>query len=704
MSKAAWLTVIASVSLLAGCGKEEPAAVAEGPENPQAPEAPEAPEAIGPDQLGFSLTNMDTSVDPADDFTQYATGGWQARVERPADMGQLAFMTILMKRIDQQLQGVVEKAAAEADTARKGSPLQQIGALYNAYMDVDAINAAGITPIQPELDRIAAISSSEELAAYLGHYAMITGQWPLLQVEVFEGITDAKNHYAYIEPAEPALEVNAILEGAEDSAPKQLYRKYVTDLMMLAGYSEDDATQIGASSLAIESSLHAGKSDPVLMVDYRNWNNPRTIEQLQAEMPNFPLDAFFKPLGLESTGTLLLPHVDYPKALSAALDEYSLDQFKDYLSFRLVQRFAGLLPTDFENPGHELNSAFMGTEAPVPPREKTVMDLLKASLPQPLGKIYVDNFFAKDTQDKGLDMVRRIQAAFRSRIAANDWISESTRNEALEKVDGFYYRFGLPDRWIDYSSVEIGDNLVEASMNASRFWVEREMGKVGKPVERWAFSDPAHTSPTSVNAAYNPSANGFEVTASIAQPPSFNTDMDAPIYFCRLGAVIGHEMTHGFDSGGRLFDYTGNLRNWWTDADEAHFDDEAAKLVAQGNAYEPLPGVFMNGGLTVKENLADIGGISFAHDALMTYLEENPDENIEVDGLTPSQRCFISWAQLWAEKVSDQIIPIQLQDNHAPGNYRTYAPLQHLDVFYDAFGIKEGDPMWLPPEQRIDVW
>ena len=207
-----------------------------------------------------------------------------------------------------------------------------------------------------------------------------------------------------------------------------------------------------------------------------------------------------------------------------------------------------------------------------------------------------------------------------------------------------------------------------------------------------------------VNAAYSASLNGFEVTAGFAQPPAFQTDMDAPIYFCRLGASMGHEMTHGFDSGGRSFDADGNMRNWWTDTDAAHFEREAAKLIEQANRYEALPGTFLNGGLTVKENLADVGGISLAYDALMEYLEEHPEEDVEIDGFTPTQRCFIAWAQLWAELATDQGTSLQLQNTHPPGMYRTLAPLQHLDVFYEAFGIEEGDPMWLPPEQRIDVW
>lgn len=685
------LATFCAAALLAGCKRNESEPVAALPP-------------VGPDELAFSIDNMDPSVDPADDYRMYATGGWQKRVERPADMAQMAFMNMLMKRIDKQLEGVVENAAAESGDADKGATIQQIGTLYNAYMDMEAVEAKGVEPIRQELDRLSAVSTPEELSEYLGHYALITGQWPLMEVEVYEGISDASRNEAYIQPAIPGLEVNAVLEGPADAPAKQLYVDYIAGMLTAAGYEEDVAKEIGRKSVAIESMLHEGKMASELRIDYRNWDNPRTISELQAAMPSFPLAPFLAELGLDKLDRVILTDVDTAPAIEQVMNDFTIDEIKDYLAFRLVQRFAGLLPVKFEAPGKALNKAFMGVDAPTPPRGETAMQLLKAALPQPLGKLYTDNFFEKETQAKGMDMIKRMQAAFRKRVEKNDWMAESTKAEALQKIDGFYYRFGLPDRWIDYSSIEIGDDLVQNSMNASRFWTQRKMNEAGKPVEHYAFASPEHTAPTTVNAAYNPSINGFEVTAAIAQPPGFEPDMDAPIYFCRLGAVIGHEMTHGFDSGGRLFDHTGSMNNWWTDKDAAHFESEAQKLVEQGNQYESKPGLTMNGQITVKENMADVGGIAIAYDALMDYLEENPDENVEIDGFSPTQRCFLAWSQLWAEKSSEQALPILLQDNHAPGNYRTYAPLQHLPQFYEAFDIKEGDPMWLPPEKRLNVW
>lgn len=659
---------------------------------------------LGPDGLAFSIDNMDTSVDPADDFTRYAIGGWLDRVERPADKSSLTFLGIIGDRIDEQVAAVVTLASANAADAEPGTPMQQVGTLYNAYMDVEAIEAAGLETLQPEIDRLAAVESEEDFAEYLAHYTMITGQWPIIEMEVFGGLDDVSVNQPFFQPGALGLEVNAIHEAPAGSPLKQMYGDYIAGLLTRAGYEEDAAAEIATTSMAIESALYQGHMDPVLKVDYRNWNNPRTREELQAALPTFPLDTYWEGLGLEVPDTLVVTEPDYPAAVAGVFRDYSIDQLKDYLAYRLIQRFAGALPTTFAEPGYALNSAFMGTEAPVPPREETAIQAVKTMLAQPMGRVYVENYFDEEAQARGIDMIERIQAAFRSRLEDNDWLSDETRAQALTKVDNFYYAMGIPDRWVDYSSVEIGDDMVQNIMNLSRFEVQRSMATSQQPVEIWAFSDAAHTAPTVVNAAYNAGDNGFQVTAGISQPPTFDPSMDAAVNFCRLGAVIGHEMTHGFDSGGRSFDADGNMRNWWTDPDAARFDSEAAKLVDQAGRYEALPGTFVNGGLTVKENMADVGGITFAYRALMDYLEEHPEENVEIDGFTPTQRCFIAWAQLWAEKSTEQAIGLQLQDNHPPGMYRTYAPLQHLSAFYDAFGIEEGDPMWLPPEERVQAW
>jgi len=659
---------------------------------------------LGADGLAFSVENMDKSVAPGDDFLRYAVGGWLKRVERPEDQSTLWFATILSDRIEQQVATIITDASAGASNAKAGSPMQQVGTLYNAYMDLDAINAAGIAPLQPELDRLAAVEDKRDLAEYLAHYTMITGQFPMIMIEVFSDLRDSGRQAAYFQSGELGLSFGPLYEQPAGSPQKQLYATYITDLLVLGGYDKNNAAKVATSSIAIESVLHEGALSPVLKVDFRNWNNPRTPEQLQAQLPGFPLDVYLSGLGLPPQETLIASDPDMATAFQRVLEQFTIDQIKDYLAFRLLAQFAPILPADFSQPGAKLQAAFTGAKLSIPPRNEAAVAYVQAALAQPLGRLYVEKFYAEDARDRGMDMIRRLQSAFRKRVENNSWLTDVTRKEALRKIDSFYYEFAIPNRWIDYSSVKVTGDLVRDVMNIAHFNVQREMATAGKATDHWPFSSPGHTSPMNVNAAYDASLIGFEVTAGIAQPPLFDRNMDAAVNFCRLGAIIGHEMTHGFDSGGRLFDAKGTMRDWWTPADTARFEVEAAKLVKQANGYEAGPEQFLNGAISVKENMADVGGIAIAYDALMEYLAEHPKENVEIDGFTPAQRCFIAYGQLWGQLTSAEVIPLLLQDNHAPGNYRAYAPLQHLDAFYQAFGIKQGDPMWLPPDQRVDMW
>jgi putative endopeptidase len=390
--------------------------------------------------------------------------------------------------------------------------------------------------------------------------------------------------------------------------------------------------------------------------------------------------------------------------LSKMLADRPIEDFKDYAAFLLIYKFIGTLSTEFEEPLIGLNEALIGSSY-VPPREERALELLKKSLGHPVGKAYVDAFFPEESRTTTLDIIGRFLTAFRERIETRDWLSDETRAAALEKLDAFYYRVGYPDEWIDHSGVEIGSDPVANLININRFSNERQKAKYGGPVVTDQFNSSRSTLPIVVNASYNASINGFEVPAAMVQPPVFDPQMDAAVNFCRLGGVIAHEITHGFDSGGRQFDADGNLRDWWTPEDATAFEAEAQKLIDQANSTEVLPGLTANGPLNVKENMADVGGITMAYEALMKYLDEHPEENVEIDGLTPAQRCFVAWAQLWTSQATDVYIRNLVSgDNHPPNAYRAVAPLRHLDAFYDAFGIEEGDPMWLPPEKRVRAW
>jgi predicted metalloendopeptidase len=395
----------------------------------------------------------------------------------------------------------------------------------------------------------------------------------------------------------------------------------------------------------------------------------------------------------------------YLPVLSGILREWPLDDIKEYLRLKLIVAFKPSLTTKFDEPTRAFNEAILGVTV-LPPRGERVQALLGEYLGHPVSQLYVDNFFTESERRTATDMVRRVKAAFELRMKSRTWLTDATRTAALEKLDRLFFRMGYPDEWIDYSSVVIvPDDVVANVMNLIAFDMNREIAKIGKPVVPDHFHDPHATLPIVVNAGYDPQINGFEVPAGILQPGIFDPSQDVAVNLCRIGAVLGHEMTHGFDTEGRLFDATGSMRDWWTPADGVAFEAEAKKLIDQADATDLIPGLKANGALNVTENMADVGGINFAYDALVAYLHDHPEEDVPVDGMTPAQRCFVSWAQMWAEKSTDQFLRALAGNNsHAPGRYRAVAPLQHVDAFYDAFGIEPGDPMYLPPEKRVHAW
>lgn len=668
-----------------------------------AQERPIAP--IGADELAFSIENMDTSVDPADDFYRYASGKWLDRVERPERLPSIGVFDFMGERLKAQMVNAIAAAAEDAASAGKGTPVQQVGDLYTSYMDTDRIDELGMAPLKPELDRIEAIASLDDLATYLGHFTATAADIILAAIVPSVDQVDSTRTVLFFISGQLVMDQRDIYADPDGSPRVEAYLAFLREALVIAGFDQERADRMARLSLNMERELYAAQITPVELVDPRNSYIPTTFAELQAEIPELDLARLTEGLGFPETENLILTEPRYLPALSTMLRTRPLDDFKDYARVKLITKFMPYLSTRFDEPVRELTQAMLGVST-LPPREERVQDLLRTELGHPVSRVYVDGFFEDETREKAFDMTRRIRAAFLARMETMEWLSEPTRRAAIDKLEKLTFLIGYPDTWIDYSSVDISpEDLLSNVANLITFDMRRDVEKFGKPVVRDQFNNSRATLPIIINAAYGPQMNGFEVPAAILQPAAFEADMDAPVNFCRMGAVLGHEMTHGFDSGGRLFDADGNMRDWWTPQDAAAFDREAQKLIDQANAFEVLPGLRANGPLNVKENMADVGGINLAYDALMTYLAENPAENVEVDGMTPAQRCFVSWAQMWTFKATDQYIRNQVTgDPHPPGNYRAFAPLQHVDAFYTAFGIEEGDPMWLAPENRVNAW
>jgi predicted metalloendopeptidase len=660
---------------------------------------------IGPDQLVFSTANMDPGVDPRVDFYRYANGKWLDRAVRPDRLASINIFEFMSEHLKDQMKAVLRNAALDAPEADTGSPLQQVGDFYKAYMDVAHVDALGIDPLKPELARIDAIASLADLSAYMGHFTRVAADSAFASIVPSTDLVDAKKVSLYFVSGGLMLDQGSLYDGPLDSPQLAAYRRFLEDVLKVAGYEPARAAHVAERTLVLEKTLHAAQLTPVEAVDPRNGYQPMPFADLQKQIPELDLTLLMRNLGAPVPDVVVQTEPRYLPVLSNILREWPLDDIKEYLRLKLIVAFKSCLTTKFDEPTRALNQAILGVTV-LPPRDERAQALLRQYLGHPVSRVYVDNFFTEDERRKATDMVTRIKAAFEARMKSRAWLTETTRAAALDKLDRLLFRMGYPDEWIDYSSVVIvPDDVVANVMNLIAFDMNREIAKIGRPVVADQFNDSHATLPIIINAAYNPLINGFEVPAAILQPGIFDPSQDAAVNLCRIGAVLGHEMTHGFDTGGRLFDATGNLRDWWTPADGAAFEAEAKKLIDQADATEVLPGLKANGPLNVKENMADVGGINFAYDALVAYLKDHPAENVPVDGMTPTQRCFVSWAQMWAEKSTHQYVrAIVGNDNHPPGRYRAVAPLQHVDAFYDAFGIKPGDPMYLPPEKRVHAW
>lgn len=660
---------------------------------------------IGPDQLAFSLENMDKSVDPGTNFNRYALGGWIDRVQRPDDRALIDAFDFMGRRLTAQMEQTLLDAAAKSGTAEKGTPLQQVGAFYTAFMDVATLDAKGMTPLDPEMAKIDAIADLGDLATYIGYYLLVAEDLALTGFVPMTDMADSKRNALYAVGTSLVLPQQNLYDEPAGSALDLALRKNLADMLIAAGYEAGRATTVSNLVADIDRELHGGLLTPVEATNPANTYQPVPFASLQAEIPELDLTAMLAGLGMKAPETVVKSEPRYLPVLGKVLRERPIEEIKDYLKVKLINRFKSYLGSRFEAVIAEQQKILVGIDK-LPPREERVQNELKTFLGHPVSRLYVERYFSDETRAKSADMVGRVKSAFLARIETRDWLTEATRAAAKDKLEKLTFEVGYPETWIDMSGVEVRpDDLIGNIQRLIAFDVKRSLDKFDDPVEHESFANVQATLPIIINAAYETSINGFEVPAAILQPPAFEVELDAPVYFCRLGAVLGHEMTHGFDSRGRQYDAAGNLRDWWQPEDTAAFTREAEKLVEQANAYEVLPGLKLNGALTVTENMADVGGITLAYAALQDYLAENPKENVDIDGFSPAQRCFLAWAQFWGMKTTDGMIrSVFMSDVHAPSMYRSVAALKHVDDFYTAFDITEGDPEWLAPEQRVRAW
>jgi len=655
--------------------------------------------------LGFDVSKMDLSADPRQDFRRYAAGKWLDKATLPADLGNLDSIGLVNKQVDRQLATLLPEAAAASPGAKKGTPLQQVGDLYAAGMDVERLKALGAKPLQPEWDRIAKIDGPKALAEELARLALLTNRPVFVDVSV---MLDLKDPTKYVVAAgDPDLALPAREDYlAVDLAPvRAAYLKTVTDSLALAGVPVEQAQARAARALEIETRIAGKRLTEEQKRDFNATYQTRPYAEIKAALSPLDLDTYFQALGLPTGVDLLVTEADALKERGAVLAEYPLADIKDYLQWEVLRLMSPYLSPAFVEAQAPLTRALTG-QAEMPKREKVVAGSVAHGVGHALGQLYVERYFSAQSRADAEAVLTNVRAELRQRLEQNTWLSAPTKSYALEKFDKIKIVVGYPDKWIDYSPVDVRRNDYYGSITRlNEFSRRRMLSRLGTPPAPDRFADPDHTLPTIVNAGYSPDMNGIEIPAAILQPPFYDPKADAAVNYCTLGAVIGHELTHSLDSFGRLFDANGALRDWWKPVDIAAFDERSKNLIAQADAYEVVPGVHLNGRLSSGENLADIGGVMLGYNALQTHLKANPEDDRKIDGFTPQQRCFLAWAQVWAEKIQPELLrTLAASDPHPPGSYRMVAPSRNHPGFYEAFGIRPGDGMWIDPKDRVTMW
>ncbi len=654
--------------------------------------------------LTFSPSKMDPTADPRKDFRRYAGGRWLDAATIPADSLEIAGYLAMGKVLDRQLQDVLAEATRTGATAPKGSPQQQVGDLHASGMDVERLKALGVTPLTAEFDRIARTQGPTALAETLARLQLVTGDGVVLVAIVGPDPNDRSRMAVFVGDADLGLSQDDYLKP-EAQRIRDGYVRKIADQLALAGWKADAAQAMAQRVLAIETRVARKKLTLLEMRDPKKRYAAMPYADVKKLVSNFDLDAYFRALGLPTGGEVVVVGVEALRVRNAIVAEAPPEETRAYVQYELLRRMAPYLTPAFDAADAAFNVVLYGKDV-TPPRERQVARAVQSMLGHPFSQLYVAKHMSPETRREVEGMVRRIKAEFRARIERNAWLSPETRVQALYKLDRTVIRVGYPTKWIDYTGVEVRrDDYAGNAMRINEYLSRRELAKLGKPIELDQFASAKYTLPIVVNAAYDSSWNGIEIPAAFLQPPFYDAKADPAVNFCTMGAVIGHELTHGFDSQGRQYDAIGNARDWWTQADALNFVREARKLEKQADAYEILPGLRLNGAMEVTENLADVGGIALGYAALRSHLRDNPGDNRAIDGFTPPQRCFLAWGQLWASKMNEgamrQTLPT---DGHPPGEYRMAAPAQHEPGFFEAFGIRTGDPMWLDEKDRVVIW
>lgn len=654
---------------------------------------------------GINVSYMDKKVKPNDDFFRFVNGSWLDKTEIPSDMTTWGSFHELRQKTDKDALGILTEAAKNTKYKSNTDQGKAIN-LYKTIMDTVGRNKQGISPLKPYLAKINAIKNIKDLQAFL------------IEMDPAGGIgffgfgigADARNSNRNVVSVGPGSlglpDRDYYVSDDKDSKEKRdKYVLHIARILQFLGEKPLKAKTDADKILSLETVMSKPRFDRVERRDRRKSYNPMSVSDLQKLTPSIDWKNYLTKIGLTKTDSLIVTQPKFMAALEVVFKENKVEDWKAYMRWTLLNRSTSKLSTNLETANWEFYGKTLTGAVKQRPRDERALQVINGSVGEALGKLYVEKMFPAEAKAKAEKMIKNIFLAFENRINNLPWMSAETKASAIAKLHKSQIKVGYPDKWKDYSALTIkspeeGGTYFSNSINLARWSTKEDIDKLYKPVDKTEW----HMSPQTVNAYYNPSYNEIVFPAAILQPPFYNYQADEAVNYGGIGAVIGHEISHGFDDSGSRYDANGNLKDWWTADDQKQFAALTAALADQYSALQPLPGTFVDGKFTLGENIGDLGGINAAYDGLQLYLKENGNPGL-IDGYTPEQRFFISWGTVWRTKMRDEAIKNLVKtDPHSPGMYRAYVPLQNVDAFYKAFDIKSGDGMYIAPEKRVKIW
>jgi putative endopeptidase len=658
-----------------------------------------------PAQPGINVKYMDRDVKASNDFFRYVNGTWLDNTEIPSDRTRWGSFDELRQKTDADALAILKESVNNPKYKSDTDQGKAIN-LYKSILDTVGRNKLGIAPLKPYLKKIDAVKNAKDLETLM------------IEMEPFGGIgffganvgADAKNsnrNVISVGPGGVGLP-DRDYYVSEDADSKEKRGKYVLHIAKMLGFlgEKPAEAQLHAEQiLALEIEMSKPRFDRVERRDRRKSYNPMTVADLQKLTPSINWNNYFTKIGLKNVDSLIVSQPKYMTALESVLKENKVSDWKAYMRWSLLNRASSQLSTTIEEANFDFYGKTLTGAVKQRPSDERALQVINGRIGEALGKLYVEKKFPAEAKAKAETMIKNIFVAFENRINNLAWMSPETKVSAVEKLHKSKIKIGYPDKWKDYSALVIkspeeGGTYFENTKNMAKWRFEEDLADLKKPVDKTKWN----MSPQTVNAYYNPSYNEIVFPAAILQPPFYNYQADEAVNYGGIGGVIGHEISHGFDDSGSRYNADGNLVDWWTAEDLKQFSALTGALADQYSALQPLPGTFVDGKFTLGENIGDLGGVNAAYDGLQLYLKENENPGL-IDGLTPEQRFFISWATVWRTKSRDEAIKNQVKtDPHSPGMYRSYVPVQNIDAFYDAFGIKKGDGMYIEPGKRVRIW